>query len=142
MKRSDLTVVAAAAPARRRLARQLTAAASFVALRRLGLGLVLPAAGIAAGCNRSGDGGASGSSAAGASAAASKRPSFRSTDITGAEYAKTLALTDQDGKPRSLADFKGKVVMVFFGFTQCPDVCPLTLVKAAEVRRLLGDEGK
>lgn len=62
-------------------------------------------------------------------------------DITGAEYARTLALTDPDGRRRSLADFKGKVVVVFFGYTQCPDVCPTTMAELAEVKRGLGADG-
>ncbi len=113
-------------------------------LRGLGLSLVLPAAGLVAGCNRDSGSASTGSTttAAAPAGAAAKRPSFRSTDITGAEYARTLSLTDHEGHPRTLEDFKGKVVMVFFGFTQCPDVCPMTLAKAAEVKRLLGDEGK
>lgn len=63
---------------------------------------------------------------------------FNSTDISGAEYAQTLALTDQHGASRSLADFRGKVVSVFFGYTQCPDVCPTNLAVMAEVLRQLG----
>ena len=51
-------------------------------------------------------------------------PKFRSTDITGADFGKELALTGHDGKPRTLADFRGKAVVVFFGFTHCPDICP------------------
>lgn len=65
-------------------------------------------------------------------------PPFRSTDITGADYGKRLALTDHSGKPRTLADFKGKVVTLFFGYTQCPDVCPTSLATMSEVMRLLG----
>ena len=65
---------------------------------------------------------------------------FRATDITGAEFARTLDLTGHDGKPRKLADFKGKVVVVFFGFTHCPDVCPGTLSKLAEVAKRLGSD--
>ena len=71
----------------------------------------------------------------------SAKPSFKSIDITGAEYARTLALTDSDGQPRSLADYKGKVVVVFFGYTQCPDVCPTTMAELAEVKRSLGADG-
>lgn len=67
--------------------------------------------------------------------------SFRGVDITGATYANELALTDFDGKPRTLADFKGKVTVIFFGFTQCPDVCPSTLAELAEVKRRLGADG-
>lgn len=63
---------------------------------------------------------------------------FKGIDITGAEYARSFSLADADGTTRTLADFKGKIVMVFFGFTQCPDVCPTALSRAVEVRRLLG----
>jgi protein SCO1/2 len=66
---------------------------------------------------------------------------FNLVDITGATYASKLALTDFDGKPRQLSDFKGKVVFVFFGFTQCPDVCPTTMAELAEVRKRLGADG-
>ncbi|MBN8443038.1 MAG: SCO family protein [Thauera sp.] len=65
-------------------------------------------------------------------------PAFRSTDITGADYGKSLALTDHHGQLRTLADFRGKVVTVFFGYTQCPDVCPTALSGMAEVMRQLG----
>jgi len=66
---------------------------------------------------------------------------FKSIDITGADYAKGFALADHNGAQRTLADFKGKVVVVFFGFTQCPDVCPTALADLAEVKRLLGPQG-
>jgi protein SCO1/2 len=66
---------------------------------------------------------------------------FHGVDITGAEYARTLDLTDGDGQRRSLAEFKGKVVVVFFGYTQCPDVCPTTMAELAEVKRGLGADG-
>lgn len=66
---------------------------------------------------------------------------FQGIDLTGAEYARTLNLTDQDGRARSLADFKGKVLVVFFGYTQCPDVCPTTMAEVAEVKRSLGADG-
>ncbi len=69
------------------------------------------------------------------------RPAFKGIDLTGAEYARTLNLTDQDGHARSLADFKGKVLVVFFGYTQCPDVCPTTMAEVAEVKRSLGADG-
>jgi len=69
------------------------------------------------------------------------KPAFKAIDITGAEYARELSLTDPDGQPRSLADYKGKVVVVFFGFTQCPDVCPSTMAELAEVKRSLGADG-
>ncbi len=68
-------------------------------------------------------------------------PAFRGVDITGAEYARTLSLTDQHGQPRTLADFKGKVTLVFFGFTQCPDVCPSTMAELAQIRVKLGADG-
>jgi protein SCO1 len=66
---------------------------------------------------------------------------FNAVDITGAEYARSFALTDHTGQPRTLADFKGKVVVVFFGYTQCPDVCPTTMAELAEVKRALGADG-
>jgi protein SCO1/2 len=65
-------------------------------------------------------------------------PSFKNTDLTGASYARDFSLTDANGKPRTLADFKGKVVVVFFGYTQCPDVCPTTLSEMAGVMKKLG----
>jgi protein SCO1 len=67
---------------------------------------------------------------------------FNAVDITGADYARRFQLNDFDGKPRNLAEFKGKVVFVFFGFTQCPDVCPTTMAELAEVRRRLGADGE
>jgi protein SCO1 len=67
--------------------------------------------------------------------------SFRGVDITGAEYARKLSLPDQDGKLRSLDDFKGKVTVVFFGYTQCPDVCPSTLAELSQVKKSLGAQG-
>lgn len=69
------------------------------------------------------------------------KPQFKGIDITGADYARELALPDADGKPRTLADFKGKVTVVFFGYTQCPDVCPTTLLELAAVRKALGTDG-
>lgn len=68
-------------------------------------------------------------------------PSFKSLDITGAEYASKLSLTDANGQPFQLSSLKGKVVVVFFGYTQCPDVCPTTLTNLAETQRLLGQDG-
>ncbi|WP_230089619.1 SCO family protein [Herminiimonas contaminans] len=62
-------------------------------------------------------------------------------DITGLEYGKDFKLSDPGGKERTLKEFRGKVVMVFFGFTQCPDVCPTALYRAAEVKKKLGEEG-
>jgi len=72
---------------------------------------------------------------------ASSRPAFRGVDITGAEYARSLSLPDQNGQPRTLTDFKGKVMVVFFGYTQCPDVCPTTMVELAQVKKSLGKDG-
>jgi protein SCO1/2 len=66
------------------------------------------------------------------------KPAFHFTDITGAEFARRLELPDVDGKQRSLADWKGKAVVVFFGYTQCPDVCPTTMAELAQIRQLLG----
>ncbi len=67
-------------------------------------------------------------------------PKFKSTDITGADFGKELSLTGHDGKPRTLADFRGKAVVLFFGFTHCPDICPTTLVDAAAVMKALGKD--
>ena len=67
-------------------------------------------------------------SAAGVFSACSERKAeFRGIDVTGAEYARDLPLTDHNGQQRSLKDFAGKVGVVFFGFTQCPDVCPTSM---------------
>ena len=68
-------------------------------------------------------------------------PKYQLTDVTGADFGKSLALTDHTGTPRTLADFQGKVVVIFFGFTQCPDVCPTTLVEMAKVVKELGADG-
>ena len=78
------------------------------------------------GCSPAGDGSAS--------------TGFASTDITGAQYGQSLKLTDHTGATRTLADYRGKVVTIFFGYTQCPDVCPTNLSNMAEVMRLLGPE--
>jgi protein SCO1/2 len=69
------------------------------------------------------------------------KPQFKGVDITGADYARDFALPDADGKPRSIKDFAGKVVVVFFGYTQCPDVCPTTLAEIAQAKKLLGADG-
>ncbi len=69
-------------------------------------------------------------------------PQFKAIDITGAEYARDFELDDSEGKRRRLADFKGKVTVVFFGFTQCPDVCPATMLELAEVKKALGADGQ
>ena len=65
---------------------------------------------------------------------------FNAVDLTGAKYARQFDLPDADGKERTLADFKGKVVVVFFGYTQCPDACPTTMAELAQVKKLLGPE--
>ena len=72
----------------------------------------------------------------------SSKAAFNGVDITGAEYARSLSLPDQNGQPRTLADFKGKVMVVFFGYTQCPDVCPTTMVELAQVKKALGKDGE
>ena len=66
------------------------------------------------------------------------QPKFKASDITGTSYGRDFALTDHTGKARTLADFRGKVVVLFFGYTQCPDVCPTTLAELAEAMRRLG----
>ena len=79
-----------------------------------------------AGCNRAGDAAA---------------PGFRGIDLTGAPYGRNFRLTDADGRERTLADYKGKAVLMYFGFVQCPDVCPTALIRAAKVKKLLGADG-
>jgi protein SCO1 len=69
------------------------------------------------------------------------RHEFNNIDITGADYARDFSLTDTTGARRTLADYRGKVVVLFFGYTQCPDVCPATLAELARVRRDLGPDG-
>ncbi|WP_079364523.1 SCO family protein [Hydrogenophaga sp. H7] len=66
---------------------------------------------------------------------------FSGIDITGADYATGFSLTDHNGQTRSLADFKGKVVVIFFGYTQCPDVCPTSMSEMAQAKQLLGADG-
>jgi len=73
------------------------------------------------GCNRSGD-----------------SLSFKATDVSGADFGRELQLTDFTGQPRTLADFRGKVVVVFFGYTHCPDVCPTTMSELASAMKKLG----
>ena len=68
------------------------------------------------------------------------KPAFKNTDLTGLGYAREFALTDHHGQPRTLADFKGKVVLMFFGYTQCPDVCPTTMAEMAAVMQELGPQ--
>ncbi len=66
---------------------------------------------------------------------------FSAIDITGADYGREFSLADQNGRTRGLADFQGKVVMMFFGYTQCPDVCPTALTEMAQIKSLLGKDG-
>lgn len=68
--------------------------------------------------------------------------SFNNTDVTGLDYAKGFSLTDQNGQRRSLEDFRGKVVFVFFGYTHCPDVCPTTLAEMAGIMQALGSDAE
>lgn len=68
------------------------------------------------------------------------KPAFTNTDITGLEYAKDFSMPDFNGKMRHLSDFKGKVVVVFFGYTQCPDVCPTTMAELSTVMQQLGPQ--
>ena len=74
-------------------------------------------------------------------ACSEKKAEFRGVDVTGAEYARDIPLTDHNGQPRHIKDFAGKVVVVFFGYTQCPDVCPTSMSELAEVKRSLGADG-
>jgi protein SCO1 len=69
------------------------------------------------------------------------KPAFASIDVTGADYAKGFELTDHNGQVRHLTDFAGKIVVVFFGYTQCPDVCPTSMAELAEVKKSLGANG-
>jgi len=81
--------------------------------------------------------------AAAIAACSQSGPRFANTDISGVSYARGFELTDQFGARRSLADFHGKVVSIFFGYTQCPDVCPTTLQEMKELRDKLGaDAGR
>ena len=74
------------------------------------------------------------------SACTPSTPTFQNTDITGADFGKNFTLTDHTGKMRSLSDYQGKVVLIFFGFTQCPDVCPTTLAELSTVMKKLGND--
>ena len=75
-------------------------------------------------------------------AGCSESKKFVSTDLSMVDWGKDFALTDHNGKPRRLGDFKGQVVVLFFGYTQCPDVCPTTLSTMREAMALLGDDAK
>ena len=76
------------------------------------------------------------------SACKPSKPSFSSVDVTGADYAKGFELSDHNGQLQRLSDFVGKVVVMFFGYTQCPDVCPATMIELAQVKKLLGADGE
>ena len=67
-------------------------------------------------------------------------PKFLASDVTGTTYGRDFHLTDHNGKPRTLADYRGKAVVIFFGYTQCPDVCPTTLAELAEAMKRLGPD--
>jgi protein SCO1/2 len=67
-------------------------------------------------------------------------PKFEASDVTGSAFGRDFALQDPDGQPRTLADFRGKAVVLFFGYTQCPDVCPTTLATLAETMKRLGPD--
>ena len=103
-------------------------ASSFLVRRRalgpLGLGVLLALAGCERGAPSSAGGG-----------------SYRGLDLTGADYGRDFHLTDVDGKERTLADWRGKLVLLYFGFVQCPDVCPTALTRAVRTRQLLGADG-
>lgn len=74
-------------------------------------------------------------------AACSPKPEFKNIDITGStSFGKDFSLLDPDGNIRTLADFKGKVVVMFFGYTQCPDICPTTLTEMQQVMALMGPQ--
>ena len=75
------------------------------------------------------------------SACTESKPQFAAIDMTGADYAKDFSLPDQSGTVRSLKDFRGKLVVLFFGYTQCPDVCPTTMTEIAQAKKLLGPDG-
>lgn len=90
-------------------------------------GLLLAGAAILAGCDR---------------LRPARSASFHGTDITGVDFGRELRLPDQDGRERTLADFKGKVTVIFFGYTQCPDVCPTTMLEIAEAKKALGPDGE
>lgn len=78
----------------------------------------------------------------GLAACSESQEAFKNSDLTGLDYAKNFALTDHQGKARTLADFKGKVVVMFFGYTQCPDVCPTTMAEMASVMKQLGSDAE
>lgn len=92
-------------------------------MRRIAIACLLGLAALIAGCDSS-----------------PKAPAFQLTDITGAQFARDFQLTGHNGKPRTLADFKGKVVVIFFGYTYCPDACPTTMGELVLVMKELGKD--
>ncbi len=70
------------------------------------------------------------------------REAFQSLDVTGAGFGRDFRLADQDGRVRTLQEFRGQVVLIFFGFTQCPDVCPTALARAADALGRLGTDAQ
>ena len=92
-------------------------------MRRIAIACLLGLAALIAGCDSS-----------------PKAPAFQLTDITGAQFARDFQLADHNGKARTLADFKGKVVVIFFGYTYCPDACPTTMGELALVMKELGKD--
>ncbi len=93
--------------------------------RLLATALFLVAASLLVGCDRPGS-----------------APKFKLTDVSGANFGNEFALTDHNGKARTLADFRGKIVVIFFGFTHCPDACPTTLTELAQVAKELGTDAE
>ena len=93
-------------------------------MKRVALALLVALAAVIAGCDSS----------------SPTAPAFQLTDVTGAGFARDFQLTDHHGKPRTLADFRGKVVVVFFGFTHCPDACPTAMSELAMVMKELGKD--
>jgi protein SCO1/2 len=75
-------------------------------------------------------------------ACSDSKVSFSSVDVTGVDYARDFDLTDHNGKQRHLSDFAGKVVLMFFGYTQCPDVCPTTMAEMTAIKKALGKDGE
>jgi len=73
-------------------------------------------------------------------AACKDRPAFKGSSLAGTHLGKDVAMVDQDGKPRGIADFAGRVVVAFFGYTHCPDVCPTSLAELAQVMQTLGPD--
>lgn len=114
-------------PVIRRLTQALARCTTRIAQRPFGAAaLILGALAMPlAGCDRPG----------------ASHPGFKAIDVTGAEYAQGFSLPDVDGQVRTLADYRGKLVVVFFGYTQCPDVCPTTMTELGEVKRMLGPDG-